>query len=147
MSGMALFFALATKEVVEATAPGGALDSWRRAALPAVGAAGGMVGPAAVYLGLAWTWNLPDLARGWAIPCATDIAFSYLVLRVIFRAHPAIPFLLLLAIVDDALGLMILALFYPSGPIRILVLVSLLVVTGAACWLLRRRVRAVPGRT
>jgi NhaA family Na+:H+ antiporter len=60
----------------------------------------------------------PELARGWAIPCATDIAFSYMVARLIFPStHPAIPFLLLLAIADDALGLIILAIFYPSGVI------------------------------
>ena len=56
--------------------------------------------------------------NGWAIPCATDIAFSYLVARVIFGVgHPAIAFLLLLAIADDAAGLMILAVFYPQAPI------------------------------
>ena len=52
----------------------------------------------------------PELMPGWAIPCATDIAFSYLAARFIFpRSHPAIPFLLLLAIADDALGLILLA--------------------------------------
>jgi NhaA family Na+:H+ antiporter len=55
------------------------------------------------------------LLRGWAIPCATDIAFSYLVARAIFAPHhPAIPFLLLLAVADDALGLVVLAVFYPA---------------------------------
>jgi NhaA family Na+:H+ antiporter len=44
--GMVFFFGLAAKEVVEATAPGGALHSWRRAALPVVAATGGMLGPA-----------------------------------------------------------------------------------------------------
>jgi Na+/H+ antiporter NhaA len=49
-----------------------------------------------------------------------DIAFSYLVARIIFGAkHPGIPFLLLLAIAADALGLMILAVFYPSGDLRL----------------------------
>jgi NhaA family Na+:H+ antiporter len=58
------------------------------------------------------------LGRGWAVPCATDIAFSYLVARIIFGAgHPAIAFLLLLAIADDAAGLLILAVFYPQAPI------------------------------
>ena len=50
-----------------------------------------------------------------AIRCATDIAFSAMVARMIFSGgHPAIPVLLLLAIADDALGLMVLAVFYPS---------------------------------
>ena len=57
---------------------------------------------------------------GWAVPCATDIAFSYMAARLIFpRDHPAIPFLLLLAIADDALGLVLLAIFYPSGPLSL----------------------------
>src|SRR5207247_1692229 len=75
--GMAFFFALAAKEVVEATAPGGALHTWRRAALPVVAAVGGMAGPALIYVGLVYASGHTELARGWAIPCATDIAFSY----------------------------------------------------------------------
>ena len=56
------------------------------------------------------------MSKGWAIPTATDIAFSYLVGRLVFGAgHPAVRFLLLLAIADDAVGLLILAIFYPSG--------------------------------
>ena len=112
---MAFFFALATKEVVEATAPGGALHSPRRAALPLAAAVGGMLGPGAHLRALTIALDRPNLERGWAIPCATDIAFSYLAARIIFGAkHPAIPFLLLLAIADDALGLLIIAAFYPD---------------------------------
>ena len=56
-----------------------------------------------------------DLRQGWAIPTATDIAFSYLVGRwCLAPGHPAIRFLLLLAIADDAGGLLILAVFYPT---------------------------------
>ena len=117
--GMAFFFALAAKEVVEATAPGGALHSPRRSAVPLIAAVGGMVGPAAIYAALVLAFDRPELMRGWAIPCATDIAFSYLIARVIFGAkHPGIPFLLLLAIADDALGLLILTAFYPTGEVR-----------------------------
>jgi NhaA family Na+:H+ antiporter len=89
-----------------------------------------MVGPAVVYvLGAAAIGRLAELSAGWAIPCATDIAFSYMVARVVFgAAHPAIPFLLLLAIADDALGLLILAIFYPQEPVQ----VGWLAVSGAA---------------
>ena len=118
--GMAFFFALATKEVVEATAPGGALHSPRRAALPLSAAVGGMLGPALLFYWLTIYFDRPNLERGWAIPCATDIAFSFLAARIIFGTkHPAIPFLLLLAIADDALGLLIIAGFYPTGPVRV----------------------------
>jgi NhaA family Na+:H+ antiporter len=128
---MAFFFGLAMKEIVEATAPGGALHSLRRAGLPVIAAVGGMAGPSLLYVGMALGADRPDILRGWAIPCATDIAFSYLVARVIFKAgSPAIPFLLLLAIADDALGLMVLAVFYPSAPIEPLAFIAL---AGLAC--------------
>jgi NhaA family Na+:H+ antiporter len=141
--GMALFFALAAKEVVEAVEPGGPLHSPRRSAVPLFAALGGMAGPAAIYLGLVAAMDYPELARGWAIPCATDIAFSYLAARLAFGTkHPAIPFLLLLAIADDALGLMILAVFYPSGSLRPIDFVLLLSAAMAlAGWLRRRRTK------
>jgi NhaA family Na+:H+ antiporter len=136
---MVFFFALATKEVVEATAPGGALHSPRRAGLPVIAAVGGMAGPAAIYLALIAILGMPELLRGWAIPVATDIAFSYLVARAVLGpGHPGIPFLLLLAIADDAFGLLILAVFYPTGELR---LVEFAVLGGAAvaiAWWLRR---------
>ena len=138
--GMVFFFALAAKEVVEATAPGGALHSMRRAAVPLFAAIGGMVGPAAIYIALVLVSDRPELARGWAIPVATDIAFSYLVARIIFGArHPGIPFLLLLAIADDAFGLLILAVFYPAGELRLVAFVILLALAlMLASWLRSR---------
>lgn len=137
--GMALFFGLAAKEVVEAIRPGGPLHSLRLAAVPLIGAIGGMAGPAILYIALVFVFEVPELTRGWAIPCATDIAFSYLVARIIFGPkHPAIPFLLLLAIADDALGLMILAVFYPAGAIRPVEFGLILGVALAMGWWLRR---------
>ncbi len=116
---MALFFAIAAKEVWESLLPGGALSNPRKAATPLLATVGGILGPALVYIGGCYvTGSNETLGNGWAIPCATDIAFSYLVARFIFGAgHPAIAFLLLLAIADDAAGLMILAIFYPQAPI------------------------------
>jgi NhaA family Na+:H+ antiporter len=114
--GMTFFFALAAKEVFEATLPGGPLASPGRALSPLAAAVGGMVVPSVIFVALSLTFGPPSLIRGWAIPCATDIAFSAMVARAIFSAgHPAIPFLLLLAIADDAIGLIILAVFYPSA--------------------------------
>jgi Na+:H+ antiporter, NhaA family len=142
--GMVFFFALATKEIVEATLPGGPLSSWREGAVPVFAAAGGMIGPASLYALQVWWFGRPDLARGWAIPCATDIAFSYMAARLIFpRTHPAIPFLLLLAIADDALGLILLALFYPSGPLSIINFAAFMIpAIGIALALKRNRVRS-----
>jgi NhaA family Na+:H+ antiporter len=142
--GMVFFFALATKEIIEATLPGGALSSPREAAVPVLAAVGGMVMPATLYVTQANAVGRPDLLSGWAIPCATDIAFSFLAARLVFPPrHAAIPFLLLLAIADDALGLIILALFYPSGPLSLPRFFVLMALAIAAARLLRaRRIRS-----
>ena len=117
---MALFFAIAAKEVWEAFLPGGALSSYRKAATPLLATLGGLLGPAGFYiLGVFLLGREDDLLRGWAIPCATDLAFSYLVARLIFgTGHPAIAFLLLLAIADDAASLAVVAVAYPQEPIE-----------------------------
>jgi NhaA family Na+:H+ antiporter len=114
---MAFFFAMAGKEVWEAVILRNGELRGRKAMTPLIATAGGMLGPVAVYLGLAAVLGIYEsVSRGWAIPTATDIAFSYLVGRIVFGAgHPAIRFLLLLAIADDAAGLIILAIFYPTG--------------------------------
>ena len=116
---MAFFFAIAAKEVWEAIILKNGSLRGKKAATPLVATAGGIIGPVAVYLALAMVLGSETydaVSRGWAIPTATDIAFSYLVGRIVFGAgHPAVRFLLLLAIADDAVGLLILAIFYPSG--------------------------------
>lgn len=141
--GMVFFFALAMKEVVEAMRPGGALSTPRQAGLPILAAIGGMVVPALIFILGTRGSHHEELGRGWAIPCATDIAFSYLAAKVIFRRHsPAIPFLLLLAIADDAFGLLLLAIFYPSGPLALGTLAAVLApAVGLAWWMRRQRVR------
>jgi NhaA family Na+:H+ antiporter len=138
--GMVFFFALAVKEIIEATLPGGPLESPREAAVPIIAAAGGMIGPAGLYVLQATLLGRPELMPGWAIPCATDIAFSYLAARFVFpKNHPAIPFLLLLAIADDALGLILLALFYPAGPVSLAAFALLMLPAIAATFWLRQR--------
>ncbi len=118
---MCFFFALAAKEIWEALLPGGALSSPKKAATPIIATAGGIIGPAGLYVAGVAILGMSELFRGWAVPCATDIAFSYLVARLIFgKGHPAIPFLLLLAIADDAAGLIILAVAYPTGDMHLL---------------------------
>jgi NhaA family Na+:H+ antiporter len=136
---MVFFFALATKEVVEAMLPGGPLSSPREAGLPIFAAVGGMLAPALIFLVGARMLNQQGLTSGWAIPCATDIAFSYLAARLIFpKSSPAIPFLLLLAIADDALGLIVLAVFYPSAPLELGFLAMGLIPALALAWVMRR---------
>lgn len=137
---MAFFFGIAAKEVYEALLPGGALSSPRKAAMPLLATLGGMAGPATIYAVGALLLARHELLQGWAIPCATDIAFSYLIARFIFGdKHPAIPFLLLLAIADDGGGLLILALFYPTGAVNLplfgaLVALALLLAIGFKRW-------------
>lgn len=93
----------------------GALASWRRASLPLVAAAGGVVLPAITYL-LA-TVSAPELRHGWAVPTATDIAFAVGVLTLLGRRVPSElrALLLALAVIDDIVAIVIIALFYSDG--------------------------------
>jgi Na+:H+ antiporter, NhaA family len=113
--GMAFFFALITKEVAEATIPGGALHPWRRAALPVAAAAGGVVVSIACYLWFVHQAGEHMLESGWVAACAIDIPGSYIIARMIFGRHPAVPFLLLLAIAADTVGLACVAVIQPAG--------------------------------
>ncbi len=120
---MALFFAMAGKEVWEAVILKDGSLRGKKALAPLIATIGGMLGPILIYLVIAAAFGSTTydaLKNGWAVPTATDIAFSYLVGRVIFGAgHPAIRFLLLLAIADDAAGLIILAVAYPQAPLQL----------------------------
>ncbi len=135
---MVLFFGIAMKEVSESFLPGGALSSLRKAAMPAVATAGGVLGPIAVFFGLhALLRPEPSFAGGWAIPTATDIAYCWLFATWIFgKRHPAVSFLLVLAVLDDLIGMTIIATFYTPQvhlPWLGLVLLAMLV-----CEVLRR---------
>ena len=140
---MALFFAIAGKEVWDAMQPGQPLHKPQHAAVPMIAALGGMTMPAVIYLaGAALLGRFGELHRGWAIPTATDVAFSYMIGLLIFgRGHPALSFLLLLAIADDAGGLIILAVAYPQQSLHLawLGLVAAALVVGLAFQQLRVR--------
>ncbi len=100
----------------------------REAALPALGAIGGMAAPALIYLFIA-TQAAPGAqaayARGWAIPTATDIAFAIGVLSLLGARVPAGVrlFLLALAIADDLGAILVIALFY-SGALNMAALAA-----------------------
>jgi len=112
---MVFFFGIAAKEITESCLPGGALNPPAKAINPLLGTAGGVLGPIGVYFVLNAIMGQDAWARGWGIPTATDIALAWLGARLIFGAgHPAISFLLLLAIADDAIGLGIIAFAYPD---------------------------------
>jgi NhaA family Na+:H+ antiporter len=112
---MVLFFGIAAVEITQSCLPGGDMYPLRRAINPLLATFGGVVGPVLVYLGLNAIIGDPALSRGWGIPTATDIALAWLVAKIVFGGnHPAISFLLLLAVADDAVGLGIIAIFYPD---------------------------------
>lgn len=111
---MVLFFAVIAKEVVEATAPGGVLHTWRRAATPVVAAVGASVASVLCYLAFVELIDEPALARGWTAPIAIDVALAYVMARVIFGRGVLVPFVLLLALAADALGFVALAVFHPA---------------------------------
>lgn len=111
---MVLFFGIAGKEVAESFLPGGALSTVRKASMPVVATLGGVIGPVAVFFLLFAGLN-PDasLVDAWAVPTATDIAYCWLFAGLIFgRAHPAVTFLLVLAVLDDMIGMLIIATYY-----------------------------------
>ena len=142
---MGFFFGIATKEITESVLPGGALNPMRKAINPLMGTLGGVLGPVGLFFLLAWVFyggsgDLGTVANGWGIPTATDIALAWLVARIIFGAgHPAVNFLLLLAVADDAIGLGIIAVFYPDPNHPVAPTWLLLVVAGMAVAYVMRR--------
>ncbi|QAY60898.1 Na+/H+ antiporter NhaA [Microbacterium protaetiae] len=120
------FFTVAVELQFELTA--GQLRSARNALLPAIAAAGGVLVPIVVYLAVAAP---SGLGRGWPVPTATDIAFALGVLAVFGRGLPARVrvFLLALAILDDIIGIVFIAvLFARDVNVGMLLLALVLVV-------------------
>lgn len=112
--GMAFALALLMQDVVEAMLPGGTLYPPRRALLPIVAAAGGLIGAIAMYVAWIQFGDEPLLALGWPIACAVDIIFTYVIARATFGRHPAVTFLLLVAIASNAVGLILISVNDPA---------------------------------
>jgi len=110
---MTVFFLVVGMEVKRELHEG-SLSSLRQAMLPIAAAGGGVLLPAIIYTAL--NLNSPG-QNGWAIPTATDIAFAVGLLALLGRSVPSNVrvFLLALAIIDDVVAILIIALFYSGG--------------------------------
>jgi len=114
---MAIFFFFVTLEIKREFIEG-ELSNFKQAMLPIMGAIGGMVVPALIYVFI--NYGDAETLRGWAIPSATDIAFSLGVLSLLGSRVPISlkVFLTALAIIDDLGAIIIIAFFY-SGDLKI----------------------------
>lgn len=123
---MCIQFGLAAKEITESFLPGGSLVPVKKALSPLLATLGGVVGPIAFFFAIETLYfeggdffdssvSRADVYNGWGVPTATDIVLAWMVATLVFGAtHPAVNYLLLLAVVDDAIGLVIIAVAYPD---------------------------------
>ena len=118
---MTIFFFLVSLEIKREMVQG-ELSNPKQALLPIIGAVGGMIVPALIYVLI--NINSPETLKGWAIPSATDIAFSLGVLSLLGKRVPISLkiFLTALAIIDDLGAIVIIAFFY-SGNIQVTYLI------------------------
>jgi NhaA family Na+:H+ antiporter len=125
---MALFFLLVGLEIKNEMIDG-ALNTAKKAALPAIAAIGGMFVPALIYVLI--NHSIAAYLQGWAIPTATDIAFSLAILSLFGKRIPIglKIFLTALAIFDDIGAILIIAVYYHSH-------ISLYIVGVVACLLI-----------
>lgn len=141
---LAVFFFLAGLELKHEFVVGNLRDP-RQAVVPVLAAVGGMAAPALVYLAV--TAGDPAARAGWAIPTATDIAFALAVLAVVGRHLPGElrTFLLALAVVDDLLAIVVIAVFF-SHDLTVGYLAASLVAVAAFAVVVRRCRRRLVAR-
>ncbi len=133
---LAVFFFVAGLELKRELVVGELADP-KRAALPIIAAAGGVVTPALIAYGVGF--GVEGMDRGWAIPVATDIAFALAVLAMTGSRIPASArvFLLSLAVVDDLMAIVLIAVLFTTGLALTWLLVAL--ACCAAWWFAQQR--------
>jgi NhaA family Na+:H+ antiporter len=133
---LAIFFFLAAVELKHELTVG-ELSSVRKAVVPAAAAVGGVLAPALIYLAVV---HDAKLAAGWPIPTATDIAFALGVLALTGRRLPSRvrALLLALAVIDDLIAILIIAVFFTSS-LQWIPLACAVPVVVVFAWLSRRR--------
>lgn len=131
---LAIFFFVVGLELKREFVAGDLRDP-ARAALPIAAAVGGMAAPAAIFIGINLATGHPENLDGWAVPIATDIAFALAVLAVLGTHLPTAlrTFLLTLAVVDDLLAIIVIAIFYTDhlNPLPLALAVIPIVIFGA----------------
>lgn len=112
---LAVFFYIVGVELKHEIVAGSLRDP-KRAAVPVIAAIGGMALPAIIYVAIVVGAGDAEALSGWAIPAATDIAFALAVLAIFGRGLPVglRTFLLTLAVVDDLLAIVVIAVFYTA---------------------------------
>ncbi len=112
---MAIFFYMVGLEIKREVISG-ELSSRKKATLPALGALGGMLFPALIYVAINASIGNPESANGWGVPMATDIAFSLGIISLLGKRVPLAlkVFLVALAIVDDLGAILVIAIFYTA---------------------------------
>ncbi|MBT2495203.1 Na+/H+ antiporter NhaA [Microbacterium sp. ISL-59] len=133
---LAVFFFLVGLELKREVVAGD-LRRFSTAIVPITAAIGGVIVPALIYTAV--VWQQPSLREGWAIPTATDIAFAVAVLALVgsHLPSPLRVFLLTLAVVDDLIAILIIAVFYTSE-IDVLMLVIAVAVIAVYGFLAQR---------
>ncbi len=139
---MAVFFLLVGLEIKRELVDG-ELSTWSKRVLPALAAAGGMVGPALIYV--YFNRSDPEALAGWAIPAATDIAFALGILSILGSRVPVSLkiFLAALAILDDLGAVVIIAIFY-TAELHLWALGSAALVTAILFGMNRLGIRSIP---
>jgi Na+:H+ antiporter, NhaA family len=136
---LAIFFFVVGVELKQEFVAG-SLRNPKEAGVPMIAAVGGMAAPALIYAAVVLGLGDPGALHGWAIPTATDIAFAVGVLAIFGRGLPTTirTFLLTLAVVDDLLAIVVIAIFYTSE-IHWLSLLGTFVCVSLFLWHVRSR--------